>query len=67
MEVILRAEAVESVQAGDKCDFIGTLIAVPEVSRLHMEGGCGHITRHVLTRTCVGRWPAGRNIYTCEG
>ena len=30
--------AVESVQAGDKCDFIGTLIAVPEVSQLHIEG-----------------------------
>ena len=38
MEVILRAEAVESVQAGDKCDFIGTLIAVPEVSQLRIEG-----------------------------
>ena len=38
MEVILRAEAVESVQAGDKCDFIGTLIAVPEVSQLRLEG-----------------------------
>ena len=38
MEVILCAEAVESVQAGDKCDFIGTLIAVPEVSQLRIEG-----------------------------
>ena len=38
LEVILRAEAVEMVQAGDKCDFTGTLIVVPDVSQLRMEG-----------------------------
>ena len=37
LEVILRAEAVEMVQAGDKCDFIGTLIAIPDVAQLAME------------------------------
>ena len=26
------------VQAGDKCDFIGTLIVVPDVSQLRTEG-----------------------------
>ncbi len=26
------------VQAGDKCDFIGSLIAVPDVSQLRTEG-----------------------------
>jgi DNA replication licensing factor MCM6 len=31
VEVILRAEAVETAQAGDKCDFTGTLIVVPDV------------------------------------
>ena len=40
LEVILRAEAVEMVQAGDKCDFIGTLIVVPDVSQLRTEGEC---------------------------
>ena len=34
VEVILRAEIVESVQPGDKCDFIGTLVVVPDVSQL---------------------------------
>lgn len=41
MEVVLRAEAVERVQAGDKCDFIGTLIVVPDVSQLRTEGELG--------------------------
>lgn len=39
--MVLRAEAVEKVQAGDKCDFIGTLIVVPDVAQLRSEGGCG--------------------------
>uniref|UniRef100_A0A6Q2WVL8 DNA replication licensing factor MCM6 n=1 Tax=Esox lucius TaxID=8010 RepID=A0A6Q2WVL8_ESOLU len=34
VEVILRAEAVESAQAGDRCDFTGTLIVVPDVAAL---------------------------------
>ena len=38
LEIILRAEAVEMVQAGDRCDFIGTLIVVPDVAQLQMEG-----------------------------
>lgn len=38
MEVILRAEAVESAQAGDKCDFVGCLIVVPDVSQLATPG-----------------------------
>ena len=38
LEIILRAEAVEMVQAGDKCDFIGTLVVVPDVSQLRTEG-----------------------------
>lgn len=39
LEVILRAETVEMVQAGDKCDFIGTLIVVPDVANLAPGGG----------------------------
>jgi DNA replication licensing factor MCM6 len=38
LEVILRAECVEKTQAGDKCDFIGTLIVVPDVSKLATVG-----------------------------
>lgn len=38
VEVILRAEAVEMAQAGDKCDFTGTLIVVPDVSSLSIPG-----------------------------
>jgi len=38
VEIILRAEAVETAQAGDKCDFTGTLIVVPDVSAIQMPG-----------------------------
>lgn len=38
MEVIVRAEAVELAQAGDRCDFIGTLIVVPDVGSFNLAG-----------------------------
>ncbi|KAK3796633.1 hypothetical protein RRG08_008387 [Elysia crispata] len=38
VEVILRAEAVETAQAGDRCDFTGTLIVVPDVGAMTMPG-----------------------------
>lgn len=38
LEIVLRAEAVETAQAGDRCDFIGTLIVVPDVSQLSTPG-----------------------------
>jgi DNA replication licensing factor MCM6 len=38
VEVILRAEAVESAQAGDRCDFTGTLIVVPDVGVINLPG-----------------------------
>lgn len=38
VEVILRAETVECVQAGDRYDFTGTLIVVPDVSVISMPG-----------------------------
>ena len=42
LEVVLRGESVETAQAGDKCDFIGTLIVVPDVSQIQTQGeGCG--------------------------
>lgn len=46
--MILRAEAVEMVQAGDKCDFIGTLIVVPDVSQLRTEGIGPPLWLHVV-------------------
>ncbi|XP_041985314.1 DNA replication licensing factor Mcm6 [Aricia agestis] len=44
LEVILRAEAVESVQAGDRYDFTGTLIVVPDVGSLSMPGAKAELT-----------------------
>ena len=38
LEVIVRAEAVELAQAGDRCDFTGTLIVVPDVGALNLPG-----------------------------
>jgi len=38
VEIVLRAEAVESAQAGDRCEFTGTLIVVPDVGALNMPG-----------------------------
>lgn len=38
LEIVLRAEAVETAQAGDRCDFTGTLIVVPDVSQLRTPG-----------------------------
>ncbi|PIO15067.1 hypothetical protein AB205_0189260, partial [Aquarana catesbeiana] len=38
VEIILRAEAVESCQAGDRCDFTGTLIVVPDIAQLATPG-----------------------------
>jgi len=36
VEIILRAEAVESAHAGDRCEFTGTLIVVPDVGALNV-------------------------------
>ena len=38
VEVVLRAEAVETAQAGDRCDFTGTLIVVPDVGAMSLPG-----------------------------
>lgn len=38
LEVILRNECVERTQAGDRCEFIGTLIVVPDVTKLATTG-----------------------------
>ena len=38
MEILLRADAVELAQPGDRCEFIGTLIVVPDVGQLATPG-----------------------------
>ena len=55
LEIVLRAEAVEMVQAGDKCDFIGTLIAIPDVAQLAMESEweCGCVLCQSCAYVCI--------------
>lgn len=49
VEVILRAENVDAVQAGDRFDFTGTLIVVPDVGALSLPGGRTQInSRHKM-------------------
>lgn len=38
VEIILRNEIVETVQAGDRYDFTGTLIVVPDVASIQLPG-----------------------------
>lgn len=38
LEVILRSENVETIQAGDRYDFTGTLIVVPDVGAMSIPG-----------------------------
>lgn len=50
---MVRAEAVERAQAGDRCDFTGTLIVVPDVSALNLPGaraesGARHKGNHTV-------------------
>lgn len=46
VEVILRAENVESVQAGDRYDFTGTLVVVPDVGSIQLPGARADIRSH---------------------
>lgn len=53
LEVILRAEAVDTAQPGDKCDFIGTLIVVPDVGQIQTAGAQAEPSqRYVRTSAC---------------
>ncbi len=38
VEVILRGESVEMAQPGDRCDFTGCLIVVPDVAQIAVPG-----------------------------
>ncbi|KAF1744542.1 hypothetical protein MXB_4926, partial [Myxobolus squamalis] len=33
LNVVLRCESVEQAQPGDRCDFVGTLISIPDISK----------------------------------
>lgn len=44
MEVIVRGECVEMAQPGDRCDFTGTLIVVPDVSQLAAPGAKAEVS-----------------------
>ncbi|XP_043482778.1 DNA replication licensing factor Mcm6 [Leptopilina heterotoma] len=44
MEIILRGETVETIQAGDRYDFTGTLIVVPDIGALAFPGAKAEIT-----------------------
>lgn len=53
VEVILREEVVESVQAGDRFDFTGTLIVVPDVGALSLPGARAESgSRHKMGEGC---------------
>ena len=38
VDIILRAEAVETAQPGDRCEFVGSLIVVPDVGAINLPG-----------------------------
>ncbi|TPP64755.1 DNA helicase [Fasciola gigantica] len=50
LEVILRADAVDMAQPGDRCEFIGTLIVVPDVGQLATPGTRSLETKPVRDR-----------------
>lgn len=49
VEVVLRGEVVELVQAGDRYDFTGTLIVVPDVGSLSLPGAKAESGSHHKT------------------
>uniref|UniRef100_A0A8C5HWX4 DNA replication licensing factor MCM6 n=1 Tax=Gouania willdenowi TaxID=441366 RepID=A0A8C5HWX4_GOUWI len=55
---MIEAEAVETAQAGDRCDFTGSLIVVPDVSQLSTPG----VRAETSTRV-----PGGRQGFESEG
>ncbi|KRX82721.1 Zygotic DNA replication licensing factor mcm6-B, partial [Trichinella sp. T6] len=58
MDVIVRGECVERCQPGDRFDFVGTMIVVPDVSQLSLPGNKG------LVRAARGK---AREGYSVEG
>ncbi|KAI7850907.1 MCM2/3/5 family-domain-containing protein [Circinella umbellata] len=54
MDVIVRGEMVERAKAGDKCNFVGTLIVVPDVASFRTPGTSVESQRDTSTRTREG-------------
>lgn len=52
--MIVRAEAVERAQAGDRCDFTGTLIVVPDVAALNIPGARAESGARHKGKFCAG-------------
>ncbi|KAL3117242.1 hypothetical protein niasHT_007645 [Heterodera trifolii] len=50
VDIIVRGEFVESAQPGDHCDFIGTLIVIPDVAMLAAPGIRAQTKSHGRTR-----------------
>jgi len=46
VEIILRAENVETVQSGDRYDFTGTLIVVPDIGSIQLPGAKADVRSH---------------------
>lgn len=59
VEVILRAENVETVQAGDRYDFTGTLIVVPDVGSIQLPGAKADLRSHHKHGDNVGQGVRG--------
>jgi len=38
VDIVLRAEAVDTAQPGDRCEFVGSLIVVPDVGAINLPG-----------------------------
>merc|ERR1719220_2361296 len=38
VDIVLRAEAVDTAQPGDRCEFVGSLIVVPDVGVINLPG-----------------------------
>uniref|UniRef100_A0A915NAB8 DNA replication licensing factor MCM6 n=1 Tax=Meloidogyne javanica TaxID=6303 RepID=A0A915NAB8_MELJA len=50
VDVIIRGESVETAQPGDHCDFIGTLIVIPDVAMLATPGVRSQIKAQTRTK-----------------
>jgi len=67
LEVILRGEMVDKAQPGDRCDFVGTLIVVPDVAQLQTAGS-DVILYHVFhLLTLVARAETSARLKGAEG
>ncbi|VDL98505.1 unnamed protein product [Schistocephalus solidus] len=65
LEVLLRADAVELAQPGDRCEFIGTLIVVPDVGQLATPAALDYVTDSAPPRMTIrGSRPGQLNPFS---